>query len=223
MLCQGVNGCGCAIQSTSLSITGSGTGADPWVVDLLGGSFKGSFYNFASSTERTAQLPSPLEGDLTWLDNINQYEFYDGTQWVALAGDAQSFNPTLSATTTNPNLGSTGSTEGWYSRVGDLVYFQFVVRFAGSGISQGSGTYHISVPFTPKSISSSSVISRGRATAADSSASTARDVGLLLGTDLQMRPITTTLASQTPLTHADIGVTWAAGDTLAGQVEYHAA
>jgi hypothetical protein len=35
-LCMGANGCGCALQSTSLSITGSGTAANPWDAELIG-------------------------------------------------------------------------------------------------------------------------------------------------------------------------------------------
>jgi hypothetical protein len=39
---------------------------------------------FSNSTARSAALTSPLEGMLTWLEDVNRYESYNGTSWVAL-------------------------------------------------------------------------------------------------------------------------------------------
>lgn len=39
---------------------------------------------FSNSTARAAALTSPLEGMLTWLEDVNRYESYDGTAWVEL-------------------------------------------------------------------------------------------------------------------------------------------
>jgi hypothetical protein len=39
---------------------------------------------FSNSTARSAALTSPLEGMLTWLEDVNRYESYNGTAWVAL-------------------------------------------------------------------------------------------------------------------------------------------
>jgi hypothetical protein len=41
---------------------------------------------FSNSTTRDAALTSPVEGMLTWLEDINKYENYDGTAWVGLGG-----------------------------------------------------------------------------------------------------------------------------------------
>lgn len=226
MLCQGTNGCGCAIQSTTLSISGSGTGVDPWNVDLLGGAFTGSFYNFASSTERTANLPSPSEGDLSWLRNTNVYEFYNGSAWIDLAGQVIAYTPVFSATTTSPNLGSTGTTEGWYSKVGDVVYYQFMIRFAGTGVTDGSGTYHISVPFTPKSITNSSLTPRGLMRYVSIGSGNSRDYSLHLNPSIEIRFMNATAyGSNLALTNSTMGVTggFNAGDLVSGQVTYHAA
>jgi len=38
---------------------------------------------FSNSTARAAALTAPLEGMLTWLEDTNKYENYDGTNWVA--------------------------------------------------------------------------------------------------------------------------------------------
>jgi hypothetical protein len=39
---------------------------------------------FSNSTARAAALTSPVEGMLTWLEDVNRYENYDGTAWVEL-------------------------------------------------------------------------------------------------------------------------------------------
>jgi hypothetical protein len=39
---------------------------------------------FSNSTARAAALTAPVEGMLTWLQDTNKYENYNGTAWVAL-------------------------------------------------------------------------------------------------------------------------------------------
>jgi hypothetical protein len=39
---------------------------------------------FADSATRAAALTAPLEGMLTWLEDLNRYENYNGTAWVYL-------------------------------------------------------------------------------------------------------------------------------------------
>ena len=41
---------------------------------------------FSNSTARAAALTAPVEGMLTWLQDTNKYENYNGTAWVALSG-----------------------------------------------------------------------------------------------------------------------------------------
>ena len=221
-LCGSQN-CNCAIQSDSLDITGSGTADSPWQIEIAGSAFLGDLYNFASAAERTTNLASPAEGDVSYLRDVNLFQYWDGAAWVDLSGDVQAFNPTLTATTTNPNLGTTGSSVGWYSRVGDLVYFQFVLTFGGTGIAQGSGTYQISLPVTPKSITSSSVTPRGWVTLSDSGVGQ-RQVFAIIGTAIELRSASlATFTATASLTDATDGITWAAGDVIAGAVTYHAA
>ena len=40
---------------------------------------------FSGSSARSSSLTSPTEGMLTWLEDANRYEYYDGTNWVALS------------------------------------------------------------------------------------------------------------------------------------------
>jgi hypothetical protein len=38
---------------------------------------------FSNSAARTAAITSPLEGMLTWLEDVNRYESYNGSAWVS--------------------------------------------------------------------------------------------------------------------------------------------
>ena len=46
---------------------------------------------FSNSTTRAAALTVPLEGMLTWLEDVNRYENYNGTAWVPLGTSALEF------------------------------------------------------------------------------------------------------------------------------------
>jgi hypothetical protein len=41
---------------------------------------------FSNAAARTAAITSPLEGMLTWLEDVNRYESYNGTAWVSPFG-----------------------------------------------------------------------------------------------------------------------------------------
>lgn len=41
---------------------------------------------FSNSTARAAALTAPVEGMLTWLQDLNRYEYYSGSAWVAFGG-----------------------------------------------------------------------------------------------------------------------------------------
>jgi hypothetical protein len=43
---------------------------------------------FSNSTARAAALTSPVEGMLTWLQDSNKYQNYNGSAWVDLGGSA---------------------------------------------------------------------------------------------------------------------------------------
>jgi hypothetical protein len=49
---------------------------------------------FSNSAARTAAITSPVEGMLTWLEDVNRYESYNGSAWVS------PFGMTLVATST---------------------------------------------------------------------------------------------------------------------------
>jgi hypothetical protein len=57
-----------------------------------------------------------------------------------------SYTAALTASSSNPTLGSGSNTAGRYTRIGDLVVIQVEILFGSSGAAAGSGTYSVSVP-----------------------------------------------------------------------------
>jgi hypothetical protein len=80
-----------------------------------------------------------------------------------------SFTPVLTASTTNPTLGSGSSAVGeWrYLDNGDWIVYQGKITFGTSGVGAGSGTYRISLPKTTGSFGASPIF--GKALMSDSS------------------------------------------------------
>lgn len=62
----------------------------------------------------------------------------------------QSWVPILTASTSNPTLGTGGTIKGYYYKIFDQIYIWAEFRFGTAGISAGSGSYIISLPFPAK-------------------------------------------------------------------------
>ncbi|MDP8961497.1 MAG: hypothetical protein M3N32_07790 [Actinomycetota bacterium] len=56
------------------------------------------------------------------------------------------YTPQLTATTTNPTLGTGAIAQGRYYRMGKLVWAAARIEFGTSGTGAGSGVYRVSVP-----------------------------------------------------------------------------
>ena len=63
-------------------------------------------------------------------------------------GAWQTWTPTIIGTTTNPNIGSTGSNIGRYQVFGKTVHWNVTIITGGTGIATGSGQYQILLPVT---------------------------------------------------------------------------
>lgn len=61
-------------------------------------------------------------------------------------GEWTSYTPILTATTTNPTLGTGSSSVGSYARIQNFIFYRFVITFGTSGVNAGVGTYRISLP-----------------------------------------------------------------------------
>jgi hypothetical protein len=60
---------------------------------------------FSNATARSAAITSPLEGMLTWLEDTNKYQNYNGSAWVDLGGSG--ITKVVSTTKTDPFTHST--------------------------------------------------------------------------------------------------------------------
>jgi hypothetical protein len=107
------------------------------------------------STTSGSKPSSPPDGMLVFEQDTERY-----VQWNATAGSWRilgqtvdgSYTPTLTATTTNPTLGSGSGTIGRYTlRNGIWCDVRFTIKFGSSGAAAGSGQYLISLPFTSAS------------------------------------------------------------------------
>ena len=63
----------------------------------------------------------------------------------------ETWTPTLTASTTNPTLGTGSSQTGRYGRVNKSVYGQGQISFGTAGVAAGNGFYYISIPVTAQS------------------------------------------------------------------------
>lgn len=114
------------------------------------------------ATQYTAGLSA---GQILTAATMNQI----GAAW-------ETWTPTLSASVTNPNLGTTGTRDGRYCRINKLVVAQANFAFGGASISAGSGFYKCSLPLT--SIVAAPTVGSVVAIDVSSFASTVNVVGL---------------------------------------------
>jgi hypothetical protein len=79
-LCVGTNGCGCAIQSSSLTITGSGQPGNPWTIE-------GAAPSLLTNAQRLALSGAELwDGRQVWTTDMNMLWEYTGTRWIMVHG-----------------------------------------------------------------------------------------------------------------------------------------
>jgi hypothetical protein len=56
---------------------------------------------FSNSAARTAAITTPLEGMLTWLEDVNRYESYNGSSWVPAFGLTHLVSQTIGSAVTS--------------------------------------------------------------------------------------------------------------------------
>jgi hypothetical protein len=94
--------------------------------------------SYADSAARTTAIPSPTEADLSYLQDTNSVEVYDGSAWAAVGGGQSiSYTPTLTNWTATAVIGR-------YVQIGKLVH----VFFEASGTITCSGIMRVTVPVT---------------------------------------------------------------------------
>jgi hypothetical protein len=130
-----------------------------------------------------------------------------------------SYAPALTASTTNPTLGSGSTVFGKYNRIGRTIIGRAKVIFGTSGTAAGTGLYRISLPVAPAAQSSTGMCAYGMLW--DNSAS---DISISVGYIpantanqwIEMQVETNPVQATTPWA-------WAASDSLEFQFTYEAA
>lgn len=92
--------------------------------------------------------PQRPAGLVVYNTTTGKLQVSNGSGWddVVTVPAWGAYTPTLTASTTHPHLGSTGTLTGRWSRVGNTVDWSLNGVAGGSGISAGSGIYAVSLP-----------------------------------------------------------------------------
>jgi hypothetical protein len=108
---------------------------------------------FSNSTARASAITSPNEGMLTWLEDVNKYQYYSGTAWVDLGDQPagwsdKSANYSVVAADLGTTIRSTGSAititiDNVLTQQGDRIDFiqagaGQITFAAGSGVTLSS-------------------------------------------------------------------------------------
>lgn len=173
-----------------------------------------------TSTTRPA---SPDEGMSIYETDTDRVLLWNGSSWLIVTEPWQTYTPVLTATTTNPTLGTGSTASARYQRQYNLVTYQGIVQFGTAGVAAGTGDYRLSLPVTAQT----GIISRrvGIMNAYDSSAAhtclttaylvSSTTVGFLFSN-------TWPLGNQNYI-GASQPMTWAASDQIEFTITYEAA
>jgi hypothetical protein len=171
-----------------------------------------SVMSFASAAARTTAIPSPVEGMVTWLEDVNRYDSYNGTAWVPLVPESQGnaiINGAFDIWQRGTSIGPISSVaqyvaDRWYGYLGSTPYtfsrqatsltgFQFGLRMqrpaGNTGIDSASQVVSPletinSIPFAGKTVNLSFY---ARAGANFSSGSNALGLSVRSGTGTDQR------------------------------------
>lgn len=92
---------------------------------------------------------SPNAGMTIYETNTNRYACWSGSAWVYMGQSITgTYTPSLTASTTNPNLGTGGGQNGRYTLFGgNWCTVRGTIAYGTSGTNAGSGQYFIAIPF----------------------------------------------------------------------------
>lgn len=171
-------------------------------------------------TSGTRPTPSH-EGMTVYETDTNWYVSWNGSAWIILGTTVTgTYTPGLTASGGNPNLGTTGTTEGrWTLWNGKWCTYRGSIQWGGTGPTAGSGQYLISLPFTSSAFISNGVSNVGQIMLRDNSAGPALRTGCCY--------ITTSSSTMgmfeatTGLVQSTVPWTWGgAGDYISWTVTY---
>lgn len=114
----------------------------------------------------TTRPTTPYTGQIIYETDTGYLRVWDGAAWDYLSqkqdttsnlplstlGTWASYTPALTASTTNPTIGTGGNTQtGSYVQINKLVTGFAYIAFGSSGAAAGSGSYRVSIPVAPAS------------------------------------------------------------------------
>lgn len=140
---------------------------------------------------------------------------------AGLPGAWSSYTPALTASVTNPTLGSGSGATGVYQQIGKLVVVQLKFQFGSSGVNAGSGLYSISVPVTGDAYGSVGYPALGSAGFVDDASTGARKMVACFFDNLDRDKIDLTTEGGNVTNSAPW--TWAASDQILLGFFYQAA
>lgn len=93
--------------------------------------------------------PTGVTGRLIYETDTDQLMVYRASDWepVSQQGEWTTWTPALGSTGTQPTLGDSGGTVGRYRLQGLWCSFWARITFFGTGVTPGTGTYTVSLPF----------------------------------------------------------------------------
>lgn len=129
----------------------------------------------------------------------------------------ETWTPALTASTTNPTLGTGSTTTGRYGRINKTVFGNCRIIFGTSGVNAGSGFYFVSLPVTAQA----SGVMSGYGYIFDSSTGLVRHTAVVLDSTTR---VSLYLENATNYAVAATNPwTWAASDQISFYFEYEAA
>ena len=126
-----------------ITLTDSDTGADSQV---SANSTTGSLILSADVNSESASSTIRMLIDATERFSLDANGLITGTGTSLGAWTA--YTPTLTASTTNPTLGTGSTASGAYCQIGKVVHFRARIEFGTSGMAAGTGDYYVSLPVT---------------------------------------------------------------------------
>jgi hypothetical protein len=172
---------------------------------------------FSNSAARTAALTTPVAGMVTYLEDSEDYDAYDGTAWIPIAslGAWKTYAPNLD--NSSWTLGN-GTFDARYIQIGKTVHFNVVFTTGSTTVEGANLRISFPVPALEGSNLNSSVIYVDGST---------RIIGLCTtntstSAALAVMRADVTYAQSAGLS-ATIPFTWAAGDEVQFSGTYEAA
>ena len=97
--------------------------------------------SYADSAARTSAIPSPTEADLSYLQDTNSVEVYDGSAW-SVVGSRYVPVTAYSPSYTNFTLGN-GTDTFYYAVSGDMMMIEGKIAIGSTTVFSTSASFHI--------------------------------------------------------------------------------